>query len=391
MKELRILKSDKECLHKCHLALLLVVFVTVPFFNGINSISIGVYAGFVFFYSKIGTHNSLAETIFLIATGAFFLLTILDFRGFFLDTGKHLVFLLRLLPLFLIPIAYSGWSGKKVSMEELTVILTISSFCAMFFGIYTAIEFYTRPEEHFSFIHLPHTITGKYHSVYFSMQLGVNVLLAALSFNRTKSYYYLLIAIVLFVFMTLLGKRMALLALCALALLFVMRNLNLKVMLVFLFSTGMAGALYLYSPYNRWRMEQFDSNGEGSERIIMMMESMNIIKDHFFMGVSPIGVSSELGEKYNERGIETPFFANNPHDQPLYIFMAFGIVGFIIYYALQFLLLLDAFRKNMKAFVYVFLFFLFVSISETILIRQSGIVLYVFVLTIIFYERKRKS
>lgn len=391
MKERRTLRCNKECLHKYHLALLSVVMVTVPFFNGINSIAIGVYAGFLFFCSGIRVRKSLPEIILVVAVGAFFLLTILDPRGFFLDAGKHLGFLLRLLPLFLIPIAYSSWSGKRISMEEITMILTVSSLCAMFFGIYTAIEFYTRPEEHFSFIHLPHTITGKYHSVYFSIQLGINVLLAAFSFNRTKSYYYLLIAIVLFVFMTLLGKRMALLALCALAMLFVLRNLNLKAILVFLFSVGIAGAVYLYSPYNRWRMEQFDSNGEGSERMIMMTESMNIIKDHFFVGVSPIGVSSELEEKYSERGIATPFYSNNPHDLPLYVFMAFGLFGFLTYYILQLMLLVVGIRGYKTAFIYVLLFFLAVSVSETILIRQNGIVLYAFILPIIFYEGRKDT
>lgn len=372
------------------LGLLLIVFCTLPFSLNINALSVGAFVAFQLIFNSEKKPFNKYKFLIILCFGAFFWLCLLDLR----DVGfKKLEFLLRILPLALIPLSTYYQKHNYLDISKITILLSISSFIAIFYGIFVAIEFYTRPDQHFSLIHLPHTIKGNYHSVYFAIQLGVNTILALFCFKKERSPYYLIISVLFILFIIILGKRMALISLILVGLIYSISFFKIKNIFLFLGIIGLFTLIYAMSPYNRWRADQIANVGEGSERIIMLQASKELTSENLFFGVSTSQVSTELGKIYDSYDLKTPFFSNNPHNQLLYILLSFGITGFIAFLVSQVYLIVLAIKTKYHIFIVVYTFFLMVAMTETILIRQQGIVLYSMILSQLlvnkeFYEKR---
>lgn len=365
------------------IALLSLVFISLPFSPAINSISLGVYLIFNFFFNRRKSFiKGFYEIFTCIALGAFFWITCLWLRDF---ESRQFDFLLRILPMAILPFIFSI-KNNPYSILEITLIISVSSILAILFGIYTAVEFYTRPEEHFELIHLPHTLKGRYHSVYLSMQLGVNVILLFSCYKQYRKKYLAIIALLLIIVMILLGKRMGLVALFIVGALYACNSL--RRIIVSILTVLILGIIFMLLPYNKWRVEKLSKIGEGSERIIMLNASLKLINDYCFFGVGTRNVSKELEKVYKEKNIDTPFYSNNPHNQFLYIAITHGLVGLVLYFVLQVWLLADCWKRKNKLYLYLYLFLTLVSMTEVILIRQQGIVLYSVTLSFLFFNKK---
>lgn len=370
-------------LNRINFLFLVLIFCTLPFALNLNAIVLGLYVAFLIIFLE-KRKISRSKVISAVGLGAFFWISI-----FWLKTtnAKDLNFILRLLPLALLPF---GFVLKKINanVKEITIAVTVSSICVTLFGVYTAIEFYSRPDQHFSFIHLPHMIQGNYDAVYFAIQLGVNVMLLLTIYRDKKKIIHLLIAMVFIGLMVLLGKRMALFSLTLLVMLWAITNVGWKKLLPFVLIVLTVSILFFLSPYNRWRASNISQKGEGMERAIMLTSSGEVVKNNVFLGVGTNKVSQNLEIVYNKKGIDTPFYSNNPHNQFLYILVAYGIVGFLVYLSLQVYFVRQAWILRNKIFLYILAFFTLVSLTETILIRQQGIILYSLVLSYLFYNKE---
>ncbi len=375
--------KNRNFLENINILLFSSIFWTLPFSFGLNSIAVGLYIFFILVFLPNKT-NIKSEICIGFVLGAFFWLSVLWLRGF---SVNNLEFILRLLPLGVLPIIMAI---KKIdiSIKQITVVISISSILAIMFGIYTAIEFYNRPDQHFSLIHLPHTLKGNYHSVFFAIQLGVNTILLSICFGTEKRKRFLFTAILFLGTIILLGKRMVLISLTVLAICHTLSNLNKKRILALIFSIVILTMFFVFSPYNKWRIEKINQLGEGSERIIMFESSLNVIKDNLFFGVGTYRVSEYLENEYLKLGLSTPFYANNPHNLILYTVISFGLIGIIIYFFSQIIIIRKMILIKHWGFIYMYAYFFLISLTETILIRQQGIVLYTFILSYFLFNSK---
>ncbi|WP_298340703.1 O-antigen ligase family protein [uncultured Algibacter sp.] len=374
--------SSKTSVEKIYILLLSFVFFSLPFSFALNSVSLGIYIFFGFFYSRNKTLKNIKDVFLCFALSAFFVISLFWLRNF---ENAQFEFLLRISPIIFLPFLFF-MNQEKYNMLELTWVLTISSILALLYGVFSAVEFYTRPEEHFELIHLPHTLRGNYHAVYFSIQLGINIILLFFSFKKTRNVYLLILAFLLFFAMILLGKRMPLLSVILLGIVYTCNSL--KKFVIYLLSLIFFATVFIFTPYNKWRFNKLSEVGEGSERIIMLKASGQLISERVLLGFGTGNVSKNLERTYEGMNIKTPFYSNNPHNLFLFILISHGLLGLVIFIMFQLKVLKFAWGKNNKLFLYTYLFLLFVSMTEVILIRQQGIILYSLILSYLFFNKK---
>ncbi len=255
-----------------------------------------------------------------------------------------------------------------------------------------SIQFYNRPDEHFSFIHLPHTIYGNYHPIYFAMQLGLTIVLNIILLFKKKSIFISLSAITSFIFLIILGKRSAIVfTLLSIVMITFKRSNYKKAIITALLLSFLLLVLFIISPYNLWRINNIDQMGEGYERLIMLEASLDVLSNNPLFGVGTNNVYDILGEEYLKMNIEPPFYSNNPHSQVLYTLLMSGLIGLAFYISASSVLLYKIIRSKDHVMLISFLFLTAVSFTETILIRQAGIVLYSLSLSIIYFRHAIKK
>lgn len=158
--------------------------------------------------------------------------------------------------------------------------------------------------------------------------------------------------------------------------------------------------LYMFFPYSYNRMtvaraaveqDKLDKNStEGSVlRMLIWRSSLEIVKDHFLIGVGTGDVEGALVQKYNEKGITMAVEQKlNAHNQYIQTYLAIGLLGFLAIVLMLFLPAWQAFRKyNLVYFLFLFIM-AFNFIFESMLEAQSGVVFYAFFNVFLFVTRK---
>lgn len=374
--------KEKSLNEKVNIGLLSLVFFSLPFSFAMNSITVLAFVLFTLFFNRNTEHFGIKLSQNHLYLGSFFWLSCLWIKSFEINDME---FILRLIPLAIIPFTFLI-QKDKFDLFDFTIIVSISSILAIGYGVYNAVEFYSRPDQHFTLIHLPHTLKGNYQAVYFSLQLGINIILLLFCFQKYNRKVIIVLVIIFLAVIVLLGKRMSLISLVLLGGIYTLTSF--KKIAIFSLLAICLGFVFILYPYNKWRMEKASKMGEGVERIIMFESSINIIENNFFFGTGTKNVSSSLEQEYKREGIKTPFFANNPHNQYLYIFIGFGLVGFLIFLISQFYIVKYCWEMEKKYFLYLYLFFTLISLTEVILIRQQGIILFIFTLSFLFDFKK---
>ncbi len=115
------------------------------------------------------------------------------------------------------------------------------------------------------------------------------------------------------------------------------------------------------------------------ERVLIWKYSLEMINDHFFIGVGTGDVINSLKTVYGDHDFKHAYENElNPHNQYLQTFISLGVVGFLL---LLFSLILPAiYSARRKGFVY-FCFLIIMAFNflvESMLERQAGVVFYAF-------------
>ncbi len=158
--------------------------------------------------------------------------------------------------------------------------------------------------------------------------------------------------------------------------------------------------LYMFFPYSYNRMtvaraaveqDKLDKNStEGSVlRMLIWRSSLEIVKDHFLIGVGTGDVEGALVQKYDEKGITMAVEQKlNAHNQYIQTYLAIGLLGFLTIVLMLFLPAWQAFRRyNLVYFLFLFIM-AFNFIFESMLEAQSGVVFYAFFNVFLFVTRK---
>lgn len=127
-------------------------------------------------------------------------------------------------------------------------------------------------------------------------------------------------------------------------------------------------------------------------RLAKWESGWEIIQANLWLGIGPGDTKSELIEVYNAKGFD--YLAEqgyNAHNQYIEFLIAFGLAGFIIYMTLLILFFKESFRKNNLIIFSTVIVISLSGMTESILDRQHGIMLFSFLLPLLYYESRRSD
>jgi O-antigen ligase len=226
------------------------------------------------------------------------------------------------------------------------------------------------------------------HAIYLSLLLGSALLFLFYAFFK-KFWLNVLIVIVLIVTMVLLGSRGPLIALIIVFIgivLFKKGHLKYKAFTVFGF-VMFTGAIVFFSPVKK-RMVQLISTkhlypqGEYFNSVNLRAAIYNCnYKVGFIepiLGLGPGDVQKNLNECYQNNFQTTAFDKGifNSHSQLLFYWVSYGFVGLLVFLGVYFLFVRKALSRKQHLYLSFLIFLALCSLSENILNRNTGIMIF---------------
>jgi O-antigen ligase len=266
-------------------------------------------------------------------------------------------------------------------------------------------------DDHGSFYYWP--LSWIFHPSYYSMYLDFAITALALELLNSKQVYRLwgkvLMSVLLLYFIILiflLGSKSGLLVLAALALLLVLYQVFVRkkfwmgiVVLAVSILAFYCGVNFFSYTAERVNLSLGSiSNQQGSAldkensintRLEIWKDSWQIIKKNWLFGVGTGDVKDVLIEKYKKDHFVVGYKdRRNAHEQFLQTFIALGIVGFLILFAMIILPAWTALRhRHYLYFVFLVIFAINIMV-ESMLENQAGVIFYAFFNVFLFSKRK---
>jgi O-antigen ligase len=245
--------------------------------------------------------------------------------------------------------------------------------------------------------------TYGFHSTYMAMYAVVSLLILDWCKTFRSKYVRILCIIINLLFIFFSASRVVLLVLLVLL---IMRAILFKkkkyiVFLSILVSMGVLA--YAFSNDFRFKINQlstfkgfdyYDNNDYGSVslRVAKIQASYNVWQENLWFGVGTGGLKDELIKQYRSKEIECwPCSQRryNPHNQYLSLLAGYGIIGLVVFMLSIFFILYHAIINRNYLLIEILILFLITSLTESILERQKGILIFAVVLYLIFTLDKR--
>ncbi len=242
--------------------------------------------------------------------------------------------------------------------------------------------------------------------VYFGIFLGLSNCLLLVMHSQKQRFINVPLDSFLFVFncslVTYIGARMTLLSILFVLLIFIFNKVPYKLIFKISFiSVAFVGLLFFGSKIPRIaqgvnEIETLYTSVETNDKENIVMNSwknmymrylvtsytLEEIKDNWFLGIGMQNVEKQISNKIIADGYKY-FIGINPHNQYLHFFVGLGIFGF-----LYFLYLIIYLLRSHTISIYVLLFFLSVMLTESILVRGKGILVFTF-FTLLLLNKKQ--
>lgn len=202
-----------------------------------------------------------------------------------------------------------------------------------------------------------------------------------------ENIYYFICFVINSLFLILLSSRGVLISLLFSFLLFTffkIKKIKYRLSIILLFSIIM---LSLFQ-YNRRMKElinfdtyiKLDSNYSNSYRFQTYKCGYKLLKENFITGYGVGNVQLKLNDCYNENGLKSMRDKYNTHNQYLDIILKTGIVGFSLFLFFLIYNFLIAINSKNTLFIIISIFYCIVFLTENILLRQSGVILFYFLI-----------
>lgn len=235
-----------------------------------------------------------------------------------------------------------------------------------------------------------------FHPTYMGLYAIINIIILDRKKVFNKKINLLFIGInILFIVFT--ASRIAILALLVIFLFRVFYFRNIKYIFTLILVTMISISFYFISNDFQYKIDQlstfkgldyYDNNDYGSVsvRVAKIMAANNVWKDNFWFGYGTGGLNDELNKQYRSKEIECwPCSQRryNPHNQYLSILAGHGLFGFLLFLFLIGYISYHTIKyKNYMVLEFILAFLVF-GLTESILERQKGVLLFVF---LIFYS-----
>jgi len=237
--------------------------------------------------------------------------------------------------------------------------------------------------------------------VYFSIFVGASIVfgcwLLLFDPDKRKNYIYYFEVLFLFIFLFLLGSGTAILAtIVCVGIICAIKSRKLLIYSILSF-----GALFIlnYSLNKSFQFKvddvlnfntSFDYQGNSSYEGLAIRYgtwkcSIDGIKENLWTGIGISHSQEYLDTCYREKGYQslTYLMENkgtvfNSHNVYLDVFLKFGLIGFLIFLVLLVLLVMTAIKKWNILLLLMLVFFMIMGATESILVREKGIIFFSF-------------
>ena len=363
----------------------------------------------IYFYMKQGKSALSIKHLFI--TGSLFLILLPSLVYTTHISGIDKTLSTRL-SLFVIPLAFVLFNQHRLTPIQYHSVLKYFVLAGFIYAIFLIIFFINSGYYAGKISHSTLMANVTYevykisqHPIYVSIFLGISVLFLTFLFIDTKkTIKTIILAIVLvlpmlIVLLTLVRKGILItLILCLLFIAFKHTKNKIKILIptVFIIVLGLFALqnsviksrfveLINLDTYTNLTLENSTSMRTAIYKCALLK-----IKEAPVFGYGLGDVQPELNSCYHEKGyLFEDVFIYNSHNQYLSYYLAAGLLGFFTLIALLFFGFRDALKTKRIAWATLLLFFSLIMLSENILERQSGVILFSFLLLFAYnYESK---
>lgn len=296
--------------------------------------------------------------------------------------------------------------GKQLQQKEIEKlknnVLNSYLIATLLFSIFMILNFFIFKDPYTTFpmniyvrasvLHIPYI---GLHTIYISIYLAIGVIFSSYLFHTTQKKIYLppIILFVTLLFM-LVGKA-TLLALLIISIFALMRKGHKKIvipitifLLVILFLIPSV-RLRTAELFQQKTYTQIDNNNSSSIRFYLNKSSISLLKENWIFGLG-IGdvtdnVSETFQEKYGGKGIY------GSHNQFFGFWLGTGIFGLLAFLAFIFYNIKLAWKSSDLLFLSILILFVINLFTENILERQTGIILFIFLVNFFSYITLKQS
>lgn len=346
-------------------------------------------------------------TLFFIMASVylFYMLSIISTENFF-NYWKSLETSLSLL---VIPLSFLLSDGivtkKSINYFKKVYLLGVSLFSISCFSFILIFEdkYHPRGISDVNFIRLSLTKMPLIdtHPIYASIYFGIGILILLSMYKTLKSYLSLPILILMLLGLSLLASKMAIIALVVILVLYIIYSIHpfWKKILSLVASLSIVALSIIYIPYLNFRFKELYSTNSYSEidkynstsiRNAINSCAFELLESSWLVGDGIGDVQSELNECYESKSQVLLDGNYNSHNQYLSIWLGTGIIGLIAFLFMLFYNFRTAWRQKDLLFMAFLLFYMLNFLTENVLERQSGVILFAFMINLFgFYNFKK--
>lgn len=243
------------------------------------------------------------------------------------------------------------------------------------------------------------------HAIYLSMYIGVGVIFLVEIISKARGYrkfYNALLLAFLFLFLAILYKRGPVIALGLIGLVFLVKNkveIKTGFYLLTLITTFILTLMFIpkHNNVNKFNeivdIEGLKSNPNSSTALRLSIYNCGLkqaIKAPIF-GYGWGDVKSVLYACYKEENPNLLLNNYNTHNQFLSMLLATGIVGLFIFFFYFYYVLKYSDKYGNQALFFLLLYFGFNMLSENILEREDGVILFAFFVNLFLFNTEIKT
>ncbi len=304
--------------------------------------------------------------------------------------SKVLEKLLRIVPILFFPILFFN---VQLNSKELNRILdfflgSLIMFCVFSIG-YVSINYWlTETREHL--LTLEKTIlvgqvyisrVFEFHTPYLSFYLLTGCIICYHKAFRQKKYIYMFCLLLVFM-LYFTGRTSLFLALLLFVLLLksFFKSTKKAVILLTCIVFFIGYACYNFPMLNEKTMRVFEKGFGVYQRYYYLEAAFIAVKENIILGLGLVNYQVELS-KFLPNGVIA-----NTHNQYLEFFVSTGLFGLVTYLYLKFEILKKAIVQRPRTLLIFIIFFSLAELTEALLYRQRGIMLFAFITSLLFYS-----
>ncbi len=315
-----------------------------------------------------------------------------------------------IVPVFFILISSINTKSKDVlkyeTIFQITFYVSSILFCLIMFAYIWQLGYYNGQVTYdYSISYIEQMLWGfNEHPIYISIFLSISILFSFKLFSNKGFRGLIILGNIILVWSLIFLSRKAILLGLLISFIFLINNylkgLKQKLLIILFIITGFIFSYVLQpSSFNRIKevfesstyTQAIDENNSTNLRLHIYKCTFQNIPDAGVFGYGIGDVKDVLLDCYQSTSSILVKWNYNTHNQYLNTILACGIIGLIIFLFILVKLLSYAYSKGDYLFLSILIFYLVVMMTENVLDRQNGIILYSLLINFYIFKNHQNS